>query len=99
MARKVVVHSWDEALDVVDGKRVTTKDGVEGIIRIDRSRRFDTRFQVIPTAKGRRTEYYREIKRQLHDDWDYDLTDAVESAVELAERFVKFEAPPSRFAS
>jgi hypothetical protein len=92
--RKVIVRSWDEALDVVDGKRITW-EGVEGIVRIDRSRRFDTRFQVIPTPKGRRSSHYLEIKRQLHDDWDFDLTESPESSVKIAERFVRFEPVPS----
>jgi len=88
---KQIVHSWDEACDAVDGKTVTV-DGIEGKIKIDH-RPNDLRFLVIPTARGRQTEAYKKDRRYLHDDWDFDLT-ASDRAVELAEKFVRFEERP-----
>jgi hypothetical protein len=85
-----IVKSWDEALDVVDGKKVI-HDGVESIVKIDRSRKFDTRFELHPTAKGRKSEAYLESKRKLRDDYITDLTQSPEAAVRIAERFVQFK--------
>jgi hypothetical protein len=88
---KKIVHSWEEACDAVDGKRVVV-DGIEGHIKID-YRPNDTRFLVVPTAKGRKTEAYQTDRRYLHDDWNFNLTES-DRAVRLAEKFVKFEGEP-----
>lgn len=87
--KKVEVSSWDEALDVIDGKRYTL-DGIEGVIHVDRSRRFDTRVDHHPTAKGKKTEAYLKIKRQLGDDWSTDLSSS-ERLADIASRFCVFK--------
>jgi hypothetical protein len=86
---KILVHSWDEALDIINGKKIVHR-GIEGVIHIDRSRKHDTRFMVIPTAKGRKTKTYLDDKRYLHDDWDFDLTHS-DMAADIASKFVDFE--------
>lgn len=86
--KKVEVSSWDEALDVIDGKRHTL-DGIEGVIRVDRSRQFDTRVDHHPTAKGKKTAAYLKIKRQLGDDWSTDLSSS-ERLADIASKFCVF---------
>lgn len=83
--KKVKVSSWNEALEVIDGKRYTL-DGIEGVIRVDRSRRFYTRVNHDPTAKGKKTAAYLKIKKQLGDDWSTDLSDS-ERLADIASKF------------
>jgi hypothetical protein len=92
-SKKVVVRSWDEALDVLDGKHLVL-DGVDGTLRVNRRR--DQYGAVltgvlmhVPSAKGKKSAKYLEIKRQLHDDWDTDLTGS-ERVAEIAEKFCVF---------
>lgn len=40
--------------------------------------------QHVPTAKGRKTEKYQEVKRELRDHWDTDLSDNIERVTEIA---------------
>ena len=91
--KKITVRTWDEALDVLDGKHLVL-DGVDGVLRVNRRR--DQYGPVltgvlmhIPSAKGKKSARYLEIKQQLHDDWDTDLTGS-ERAGEIAEKFCVF---------
>ena len=91
--KKITVRTWDEALDVLDGKHLVL-DGVDGVLRVRRRR--DQYGPVltgvlmhVPSAKGKKSEKYLETKRQLHDDWDTDLTGS-ERAGEIAEKFCVF---------
>jgi hypothetical protein len=72
---RAVVASWDDALDMVDGLRFML-DGVDGVITVDRSRRFDTRVYHKTSAKGRRSVAYQATRARLRDDWDTDLTES-----------------------
>jgi hypothetical protein len=90
-SKKVVVRSWDEALDVLDGKKLVL-DGVDGVLRVRRRR--DQYGPVltgvlmhVPSAKGKQSAKYLETKRQLRDDWDTDLTGS-ERAADIAAKFV-----------
>ena len=38
----------------------------------------------VPSKRGMRTNAYREIKRQLRDDWTTDLTDSLERYCTIA---------------
>jgi hypothetical protein len=62
--------------EALDGKTVTHQ-GISGVIRcrpIQRAWGVEHRLDHIPDAKGRRTEAYRSLKRQLGDDWSSDLS-------------------------
>jgi hypothetical protein len=102
MARqKQAVHSWEEALDAINGK-ITTYDGVECKIVSGRKYvksvfygdRFETIFRLEPTARGKRSEVYLADKQKLGDDYDIEPHDP-ENQVAIAEKFVKFSLPNS----
>ena len=73
-----IVKSWDAALDILDGKKWVDDEGIEGVFKVDRSRKYDTRVMHIKTPKGRATEAYQKQKREYHDDWDTDMTGSEE---------------------
>jgi len=56
-----------------EAKAFKNPEGIDGHLRVygERPRR---KLYFIPTTKGRRHPKYFETKRELHDDWDVDLT-------------------------
>lgn len=93
--QSILVASWDAALEAIDGREITL-DGIHGTVKVDRSRRFDTRVMHIKSAKGRRSEAYQETRRRLRDDWDSDLTQDVEACCAIAQALgVTFAAKAS----
>lgn len=79
-----VVATWDAALEAIDGREITL-DGIHGTLKVDRSRRFDTRVMHMKSPKGRRTESYQETRRRLRDDWDSDLTQDAETCCAIVQ--------------
>jgi len=75
------VSSWDEALELVDGKKVVL-DGIEGIIKVRKTPKSPyygystTSVSHVPTAKGMKSAKYIQTKRKLGDDWSTDLSDS-----------------------
>ena len=65
-------------------------DGVDGIFRCDVSRVIypcagcSTKLIHVPTAKGKRSAAYRELRQKMGDDWDTDLTGSIERYVSIA---------------
>lgn len=66
------VTTYQEALDAMDG-RTYTLDGIHGTIKVSR---FNGRTSIYhhPSARGMKTEAYRETKHKLGDDWSTDLS-------------------------
>lgn len=85
---KVEVSSWDEALNVINGKPYVL-DGIHGHLKVDRSRQFYTRVMHEPSKRGRQTDAYLKLKREYHDDWDTDLSDS-ERLPDIVGEFVKY---------
>ena len=86
-----IVRSFDAALDLIHGKTVKDSEGIEGVLKVDRSRPYDTRIMHVKTPKGRATEAYQKTRRELKDDWDTDLSTS-ESLVPIMTKLgVRFE--------
>lgn len=83
-SKAVVVSTWEQSLEAMDGREVTL-DGIHGTIRIERPRPFDTRVMHYKSPKGRRSEAYQATRRRLRDDWDSDLTGDADACVAIAE--------------
>lgn len=85
----VLVRSWNEALDVIDGKAITL-DGIHGHIRVERPAKHVTRVIHYPSPRGKASEAYKDQKRKYRDDWMSDLTGSdrlVPIAYKLGVRF------------
>ncbi len=93
--RKIEVTTWDECLDVLDGKHLVL-DGIDGHIKVERPRPSPyygttlTRVIHNASAKGRKSDEYRKIKQKLGDDWSTDLTSG-ERVGEIANLFCTFK--------
>jgi hypothetical protein len=81
----------DELFAFLHGKSYVL-DGIRGVFHYETCKarvpyeRIVHKLSHEPDASGRRTKQYREIKRQLGDDWSTDLTDGerlCDIAVEL----------------
>lgn len=68
---KTIVKSFAEFLGAINGRTVTL-DGVEGTLSIEKGDRIVHR----ATAKGRKSERYQTIRRQLRDDYSSDVSDS-----------------------
>jgi len=91
MARKkVTVSSWEEALEVVNGKTITY-EGVECVIKagVDRGIWGPRSFlRLEPTRKGKRSEAYQVDRRKLGDDFDIEPNS--ENQATIASQFCVF---------
>ncbi len=67
--------TWQKALDHINGQAYVL-DGIDGVIKVDYTRKHDTRISHEATKRGRATQAYQETKRQLGDDWSSDLTNS-----------------------
>jgi len=78
---KSAESTTNQVFAFLHGKRATL-DGIEGIFQHEvREARYPyphtvERLNHLPTARGKRTDAYRETKRRLGDDWSTDLTDS-----------------------
>lgn len=86
-----IVHNYDDFLAALDGKTCTL-DGVHGHIRVERRKRgsyygggVETHITHEPSARGKRSEAYRKLRREMGDDWSTDLTN-VENIDEIARK-------------
>ena len=66
------VATYQEALDAMDG-RAYTLDGIHGTIKVSRFNGMTT-IRHEPSARGRKTEAYQQVKRKLGDDWSTDFS-------------------------
>lgn len=77
--------------EFLDGRKYTL-DGIEGVVRARESIRgsyygggTEVRIYHEATPKGRKSEAYRQLRQQLHDDWSTELTHS-ERLIEIAEK-------------
>lgn len=79
---EIIVSNWNEALDAVNGLLVEL-DGILGNIKVER--RFSKYYgaeiakvmhEPVRGKKGKDSEAYQRIKRELRDDWSTDLTNS-----------------------
>jgi len=79
--------AWDDVLEAINGKKIT-HDGISGTIRVERV--FGrTKVSHEADARGRKSEKYRSLRRQLRDDWYTDLSESdPETLVKVAAKVV-----------
>lgn len=88
-ALKVLVKSWQEALEAVNG-RAYTLDGVHGHIKV-RTHAGRTTVYHEASPRGRTSKPYLETNRKLRYDWDTDLTMSERLPVIMYELGIDFE--------
>jgi hypothetical protein len=87
----MIVKTWDEALDAIDGRRYKL-DGVWGEFRLEiDARGYCRRVTHEATREGKASETYRETRRKLGDDWVSDLTWSERLPAIMDELGIKFE--------
>jgi len=84
------LYTIDDVYSAIHGKTVTI-DGIQCTIEIERSR-FDTRIMCKVTPRGRRTEAYRDKKRQYKDDWDFDMSQSEDFFGKIVPKIRGFKA-------
>lgn len=77
--------SYDQILEAIHGRTFTDRDGIQCKVEVTHTNAIYpyphtiTRIHACPTAKGKRTTAYREIRSKLRDDWSTDLTQSSEA--------------------
>ncbi len=98
-AKRKLVHNLDELYAAIDGKK-TVYEGIPVTIEVERrpyvtpgypgrsTGIVETKIILHPTAAGKRTEAYREKRREYGDDWMSDVTDSETFWTTVVPRFV-----------
>ena len=90
--------------EFLDGKTLVRR-GIRGKFKLEIYRAIYpyehtyTQLWHIPDEQGRQTEEYREIKRQLGDDWQTDLTNEFDAQIEAAAELGYFDQPAEEGAT
>ena len=84
--------------EFLDGKTLV-RQGISGTFKLESHQaiypypHISTKLWHAPDEVGKQTQEYRDIKNQLGDDWETDLTDNFEAQIEAAILLGYFDSP------
>lgn len=76
------MSEWQKIAAAIDGA-VVMVSGIECVlhVRTDRLGEYTASMDAEPTERGRRTEHYRQSRRELGDDWSFSFDGGVDEDV------------------